>query len=711
MMASPRSAATPIEPLRRLLAKVRREARVWIWVESLAALAVVAAVIFWATLGIDWLLEPPAWARACTVAAAAAVMLWILGTRLIGRLAIPLTDRALALAVERRIPECGDTLSTAITLAAAGGAPVDAELAGHTTAAAATLARDVSTRAVFRRGRLLATALLGAAAAASVAGLVATQPAVATIWARRLALLEDTPWPRRVSLEAEGFVAGVRTVARGSDVDIVARATAKGPLPDLVELRSRPANAAWRTVRMGTRGGSDQAAQIFGHLLEAVGDDLELEIRGGDARLRGLRLDVVEPPALAEATIRCTVPDYLGGGRRDPPASRVVAVPRGAQLEVTFRATKPLTAAQIVGRFADDAAEVVLASREATDPPGDTISARIPELNADCTLVASFTDTDGLTAREPITLSLVAVPDEPPRLQVRLTDISTAVTPGARLPISGTIADDHGLVAATVLLGRGAAAGPPTAVPLPRVRGGELLVELAADRPEVVPLAPLGLAVGDQITAVVTARDNCPLSGGPNVGSSETWMLEVVSPEALGAMLEAREVLLRRRLEASIEDLAAARRGLDQVTGADDGPRAAARLGEATARTGGESGEIATAFRGIHGELANNGLLTPELQTRLVDQIATPLAAVAAGPLTTLAAGCREAARGDMTPADLATRADEALAALRAVLARMLELESFNEVVERLRGVIDAQERIRRDTLQRQRERARELLE
>jgi hypothetical protein len=41
----------------------------------------------------------------------------------------------------------------------------------------------------------------------------------------------------------------------------------------------------------------------------------------------------------------------------------------------------------------------------------------------------------------------------------------------------------------------------------------------------------------------------------------------------------------------------------------------------------------------------------------------------------------------------------------------MLELESFNEVVERLRGVIEAQERIRRDTLERQRQRARELLE
>jgi len=59
----------------------------------------------------------------------------------------------------------------------------------------------------------------------------------------------------------------------------------------------------------------------------------------------------------------------------------------------------------------------------------------------------------------------------------------------------------------------------------------------------------------------------------------------------------------------------------------------------------------------------------------------------------------------------LALRDPAAIAALEAVLGRMLELESFNEVLEQLRGVIEAQERIRRDTLKRQRQRARELLE
>jgi hypothetical protein len=48
---------------------------------------------------------------------------------------------------------------------------------------------------------------------------------------------------------------------------------------------------------------------------------------------------------------------------------------------------------------------------------------------------------------------------------------------------------------------------------------------------------------------------------------------------------------------------------------------------------------------------------------------------------------------------------------MRAVLARMMELESFNEVIERLRTVIRTQEEIRAETLRRQKERAREALE
>jgi precorrin-3B methylase len=48
---------------------------------------------------------------------------------------------------------------------------------------------------------------------------------------------------------------------------------------------------------------------------------------------------------------------------------------------------------------------------------------------------------------------------------------------------------------------------------------------------------------------------------------------------------------------------------------------------------------------------------------------------------------------------------------MRAVLDKMMELESYNEVIELLRGVIRTQEEIRTETLKRQRQRAKEALE
>ena len=62
------------------------------------------------------------------------------------------------------------------------------------------------------------------------------------------------------------------------------------------------------------------------------------------------------------------------------------------------------------------------------------------------TLQFTLRDTDGFKARDPIFLTLVAVPDEPPEVKVRLVGTrEPVVTPKGRLPVTGTITDDHGL--------------------------------------------------------------------------------------------------------------------------------------------------------------------------------------------------------------------------------------------------------------------------
>jgi hypothetical protein len=536
--------------------------------------------------------------------------------------------------------------------------------------------------------------------------------------------LADEPWPRRVRLVVDAFPDGVRKVARGSDVEVVVHAQADDRIPDLVDLRWRAADGAsprpvagirssWRTERMGARGGATASGQAFGHVLKAVAESLDIEIRGGDARVRGLRLEVLEPPAVEQLVITATLPDYLGGGRRTVPPARVIQIPRGAAMEIACTATKPLSAATISALVAGGATR----AEDSAPAGGDellgrlaaagarTVVGRLAELEGERPITVRLTDTDGLVNRDPITFTLAALPDEPPQVAVRLRGISTAVTPRGRLPLVGTISDDHGLGGGTIRLVP--AAGAETTLPLTRVRQGKTNVELPAEAAEVVLLEPLGLVAGSTLQVSVAATDTCTLAGGPNQGLSDTWSLAVVTPEALVAMLEAREIVLRRRYESCVADLTQARDRLAAAAGEEAGLDARSGLGEAAARAAGETGEIAEAFRGIHLEFDNNQLLTPELEGRLIEQIASPLGTLAAQEIPGLAA----AARSRTPPGELLRQADNVLARMRAVLDKMMELESFNEVVELLRGMIRAQEQIRAETLDQQKRRAREALE
>jgi hypothetical protein len=392
-------------------------------------------------------------------------------------------------------------------------------------------------------------------------------------------------------------------------------------------------------------------------------------------------------------------------------------------VRLTCTATKPLAAARLTATAAGTAADpILLAALDAdalTDRRG--ITAAIEALDADTPVELTLVDTEGLANREPIRILLTAVADEPPQVGLVIAGVSTAVTPQARLPFAGTLTDDHGLADAAVVLGRDGDEAT-SRLPIGRVRNGLTVVDVSPETPEIVPLAPLGLKPGDRLTVTVEARDGCGLAGGPNLARSDTWPFDVVTPEALRSLLEAREIMLRRRFETVIGDLGQARDILaapprvrdesESGESASSASSAAARCGEAAARAAGETGEIAAAFHGIRRELDINGVLTSELETRLSTQIATPLERLAATDLPAVVRACQATvAAGGQPLGPLVQRVDAALAAMRSVLDTMLELESFNDLVERLRTVIRTQQEIRDATLEQQKKRGRQALE
>ena len=734
----------------QFLKRVRKRARRWILIEAISLIGLSVAVWFWGALLLDWLIEPP---PAVRFLATGLLCLWI-GTiilkRLIIRLRAPLRDEQLALLVERTHPELQDSLSTAVELGLgetqSASSTIDLSLLDRTTSIAAASIKRITMGRLFRRTHLLRKAGLSGFSIGTMAAVLILQPTVRETWVQRMLLLSDVPWPRQVTLSIAGFPNGVRRVAQGVDVEILVTAQSTGKLPRFVELQHRGKDG-WTTHRMGTRGASEGTSQLFTYIIKQPKEDLVIEVRGGDGRLRDLRLDVVEPPSLAKINLRITPPTYIGGGSRSLAATRLVEVPAGSILSITAESSKPLSRATIrsipvqsepqratTGTQSSDTqatgkesviAHLVtepsktLTEKNTIDKQPRDVSGTLGPVLEDCILDIQFTDTTGITNQKPIRFQLLSRPDLPPEIEVAPDGISSAITTSAAIPITGRIEDDHGLAEVTVSLRR--TKTTETAADATDTQLQQTSISLATQSSTVLDLVKetspriestsLPAKVGDELELIVSAKDQCALAGGPQTSVTEPWRLRVVPPEVLLAMLEAREVILRRRFESLIADFQQKRDRIvtDVATKKAGDKTTTSQLAEATSRANGETSEIAASFRDISDELFNNRLLTAQLEERLLNQIATPLEQIVSGPIEQLRLAVYDSERPTEAKR-LIQMADACLDRMRSVLDKMIELETYNEVIDTLRTLIEQQQAIRGETSKQQKQRARDVL-
>ena len=365
---------------------------------------------------------------------------------------------------------------------------------------------------------------------------------------------------------------------------------------------------------------------------------------------------------------------------RDIPVAGLMQLPRGTQITILAEANKPLVSVQ-VDDVADDGDVAPTTHRlelaEEHGAPQTSFQFSVPRLDADKTLLFTLRDSDGIRSREAVRLALGAVADEPPQVNVQLKGIGTAITPQARLPAAGEISDDYGV--ARVWFDFHVDETPAREQPFAVAANGQEQLAVA----DALEVGPLELQPKQKLHWAVQAADACALEGGPNVGSSQRYVLDVVTPEQLRAMLEARELTLRRRFETIVEELTDTRNmlaGIEMRPAAATGaPReeAGGRAGRKRAgrrrrrghepaasstasralqvervlqnsqRSSHETLQVAVAFDEIREEMINNRVDTEELKTRLKDGVADPLQAHRRDPL--LGAGRVAQATGGRT--------------------------------------------------------------
>lgn len=722
--------------VREKLDSVRRRIRAYVWLQTLAMLAITVGCAFWLGMLFDWLFEPSVGVRRMALVAIGCVALFVLYRYLLRRIFVRISDTSAAVLLERRFPSLCDHVTTAVDVASPRATDVVShpELIAQTHRAAEAAVASVNTRDVFNLGPLVRALMIAAVLAASLFAFAVASREVFGFWMRRIALSEE-PWPRRVHLEVVGFEPDnqgerIHKLAQDDDFELLVHASTHGyQVPNEVEIRYRlPDGRRGRdtltrvgeTVQnrqpTGQQGNeSSGEAQLFRYEFKHVASDMDFDVVGGDDRVRNLHLRVVDRPELTGIELECVYPSYLDRQPRRLPVTGGMRIPEGTQVVLHAKSTKPITTARI--HRAKDKHEKVLTF---ADDPQQTLDFNYGTLNDDDVLLVTVTDSDRVSTREPYRISLSAVKDEVPQVAVRLAGISTAITPDAILPFVGKITDDYALDQAwfEYQIDNGKTVRRPLAQ---RPQGQPLLEKIDSfDTRAVDPQTgkrALELKPKQRFTITLKASDRYDLGAktvsqpaAAHVGGSQPFTLDVVTPSELLALLERRELALRQRFEAIYEKLSSTRDLLARVGSEEAAPKPkepadanAARkqpavpaeiepaessserlLSRTRLRVSGslqnvvqstdEVTGVAEAFDDLGAELMNNRVDNPDLKSRLGDQIARPLHQIAQQRMPQLVAQLKLVEARVEDPAAMTPELKKSIALADQVLVEMKQV-------------------------------------
>ncbi len=724
------TAALPFAMPKRVGRKVRLLrwlVRLYVFLDGLAAIGLVLGVAFWLCLGIDWAFEPSPFVRGLfwvlTILAAgyAAVRFFL------GPISVKLSNVSMALLLERNFPELEQSLITTVEAAdRRRSVPVgNSQLLQNTSKEAAETLRGLPVRRIFQLGPLLWKSGMALLLLGSIVAFSFLQSEAFGFWIERMQLT-DQIWPRRVELSVAGFeeVDGhwVVNVARDDDFELYVNASIRDQheAPDRVELRYRLLDGRRgrdTMTRVGEALAGRDEAQVFRYEFKKVAADLKFDLVGGDDRLRDLKLHVVERPQIFRMVIECEFPEYLGRTPQTIPMSDRVELPEGTWGTCRVEANKPLR----VVRVHDPAQQIDLpVTIESEDDRQMSFPVRVEK--EDQVLLITMRDSDGVENREPYRVVLSVIVDQPPEVSVQLRGIGTAVTRQARIPFAGQVTDEYGLQA-TWFEYQVEKEAPKKRATLAQAHGRRELHDLGAfdlglnDPQTKRPL--VALQPGQQLTLSLKASDAYDLNTKEHIGSSQRFMLDVVTNSELRALLEKKELALRQRFESIFEKMTGTRELLDRIDQQKERDRL--RVSGAlqnVVQLSYETLGVAEGIEGIVGELINNRVDTEEITQRLEQGIAQPLREIGGTlmpvleqRLQALQASLREESLSKDSLVAAKVQGDVVLEAMQEVLDRMLELESYNELVELLRGIVADQQKIQKQTQQKRREKLRSLLE
>jgi hypothetical protein len=762
-------------PIQKLLDSLRRRTRLYVFWEGMFQTLIWLGLVFWITLIADRLIEPNRILRGVLLILTVYWTYILVNARLIFRLRRPLSDSEMAAVLERRFPELDEAFLTCVEMIVAvdDRSPlrqgIEQELASlkspeedawsgdtsrsdmlslcHARAVDSASAIDIrhcfNIRPIYKSGIGAAFFLL------TIAILGLWKPDALAMWSDRLLLLSDAPWPRRTSLEIEGFDEnGVAKIARGDNFPLIVHADLHAPhIPRKVTTYAATPAGRLDPIRLEQEGVPSDASDrlTFVHDFLGVVESLTLDVVGGDVTVRDLRIIPVERPSIPRAELECRYPTYMNRPPSSIPLLDLTAVPHGSLTSLQAIADKDLMEAIV---------RCETFETRLTPKPSDKafreLHCEIPiTILGEHLVEIELLDVDGIRTREPLQYLIRSIDDDTPKIAFTFPGIGTAVTPNAEIPVQGEATDDYGVNRVWLEM---RITPPPLAVDANGIPVLERTVDFLIDEPsdpasvitidERRDLQNLQLKPGMTLDVRLLASDLYDLENELHVGRGDIRRLDVVTPERLLAILRTREVGLRQQLVQVVDEVGTTRESCEQIIFETESSEEESRdletpphadispldpiferrlwLQRVRRDLQKESNDIKTialAFLDIRDQLVNNRVGTLEQRRRIEQDIVGPLNEVRSVMIADLERDLSDfddvIANENLGPArrdDALRRIDDIDQALKIILSRIKDIESYNEMIEQLRTIIEEQRRLRREIEEEQRSSLLDLL-
>lgn len=692
---TPRVEAEIRGPLRRL----RRRALAYVAIDGCVRLFAALIIGGIVQLVLDWWLRLTVDQRAGLNFAITLAWLYVIYRYTISPLLAPLSDRALAAAVDRAHPELHEGLSTAVQFSSGEIGPEDRNspvLARSVIADACAAASKLRFFDVLNHRRAKSAAARLGGLAALIAVSWALFPDMMNLWFRRNWLVHDLSWPQRSQIIPDGFDnTDRRRVPRGDDLDIGAEI--RGHTPTTVTLEWWSDEGRDGREVMDIIGQPDlalpegqrraRARVSLGPLTEPI----EFRIVGGDEYTRTFRVEPIERPAVVKAEIRVTPPEYTRLATILYENETTIELLAGSAILIDAQASKPVDSARFIGPGgAAVTAEITESDRIRLDWPAPIAGTWTFELR----------DRDGWQNLRGVRYNFKIVIDQPPTAKLALADTSDVITPSAELAMDVTISDVYGISAVGVYVQRND--DPPVSLTL----GGFEAASREYHTALSYDVDQLSVAPGDRLLVWAQGSDLDP--AGPNVGRSEALLLRVLTPADFLSEMAKREMELRQEFERLISEQSGVKDAIDRlIPGMPESgtppTTLAQRLGGLVRRQDSHAARtlaVRRSFERILAEMRRSRVAKSADEQRLSGRIGKPLEEIGADLMPkasdVLGQLRREAARAAIQ-LSTATQS-EIVRKMRQVLASMLELEGYREAVALLQEIIADQKEVKSQT-------------